>query len=64
LRLGVEGGFRPYVMIRPGLEARFSRSLAQELANFANIVTDDQGDWLNFTSGDHIFHLSCNPIAT
>lgn len=63
LRLAAQDGFCPYLLVRDGLEARFSRSLAQEFANFADIISDENGDWLRFQSGGHIFNLTCNPIA-
>ena len=53
LRFDTTDGFRPYLHIRHGLEARLSRQLAQDLADVAE--EDDQGYYVR--SGGMVFRL-------
>ena len=53
LRFDVTDGFRPYLHVRNGLEARLSRQLAQDLAAMA----EDDGRGLVIRSGTAQFRL-------
>ncbi len=53
LRFDSEAGFRPYLHVRHGLEARLSRQLAQDLAGMAQ--KDENG--LYVRSGEAVFRL-------
>lgn len=53
LRFDTGTGFRPYLHVRHGLEARLSRQLAQDLVGMAQ----DDGYGLFVRSGDAVFHL-------
>ena len=53
LRFDVTEGFRPYLHVRHGLEARLSRQLAQDLAGMA----EDDGAGLYIRLGAAIFRL-------
>lgn len=46
-------GFKPYVHVRDGLEARLSRQLAQDLANLAEV----EAGWLGIRSADCFFPI-------
>lgn len=53
LRFDLRDGFRPYIHVRSGLEARLSRAAAQELADLA----EDHDGFLSVTSGGVRFTL-------
>jgi hypothetical protein len=48
-------GFRPYIHVRHGLEARLSRTLAQDLAHLADIRDHEGEAWLGVGSGSLFF---------
>ncbi len=48
-------GFRPYICVRDGLEARLSRSLAQDLATMGNIREHMNAPWFGVCSGALFF---------
>lgn len=50
-----DDGFRPYILVRNGLEARLSRSLAQDLANLGETVMHNGEAWFGVTSGGLFF---------
>lgn len=56
LRFESDGdGFRPYIHIRNGLEARLSRTLAQDLVNLADIRDHEGEPWFGVCSGSLFF---------
>lgn len=48
-------GFRPYICVRDGLEARLSRSLAQELATMGEVREHAGGLWFGIPCGALFF---------
>jgi len=50
-----DDGFRPYIQVRNGLEARLSRTLAQDLAALGGIREHLNAPWFGITSGSLFF---------
>ncbi len=48
-------GFKPYIHVRSGLDARLSRTLAQDLVNTGEIRNHDGEPWLGVCSGGLFF---------
>jgi hypothetical protein len=48
-------GFKPYILVRSGLEARLSRTLAQDLAGLGQIAEHDGRPWFGVYSSDLFF---------
>ncbi|MFT4075106.1 MAG: DUF1285 domain-containing protein [Asticcacaulis sp.] len=48
-------GFRPYVHVRNGLEARLSRPLAQDLAALGEVRKQENTSWFGIPSGNLFF---------
>ncbi len=50
-----DDGFRPYIHVRNGLEARLSRSLAHDLTALGDIREHESETWFGVSSGDLFF---------
>ena len=48
-------GFRPYILVRDGLEARLSRPLAQDLVTLGEVATHDGEPWFGIISAGLFF---------
>jgi hypothetical protein len=54
-----EQGFRPYIMVRNGLEARLTRALSQDIAALGEVA----GGWFGVRSGKAFFAIAPEDMA-